>query len=162
MLGLTNKLLGQETWGPHGNGTGGFLELWDVRERLHLLHGIPTLSIGAEDDIVAPEDVHAMSKALGGDYAFMPDAGHFSFVDQRDLWLRSFQDWLHHHELESQPDVLRVFAKAQSRPETSHVAYSILGLTASLIAVVAFLVRSRFSACMQHAALQAPLLGVSR
>jgi len=93
-MSLTNKLLGRKTWGPYGNGTGGFLQTWDVRAALTTLRGIPTLSFGGQFDIVDPEDVRDMAGILGGDYVYVPDAGHFSFVDRRDLWISSFRRWL--------------------------------------------------------------------
>ena len=35
-----------------------------------------------------------MSKALHGDYAFLSDAGHFSFADQSERWILTFNRWL--------------------------------------------------------------------
>jgi poly(3-hydroxybutyrate) depolymerase len=92
--GLTNKMLGTRAWGPYGNGTGGFLQDWDVRQHLTSLRDVPTLSFGAEYDIVFASDVEAMSRELQGDYVYLPNAGHLSFVDRKDQWLASFEAWL--------------------------------------------------------------------
>lgn len=94
LIGETNKLLGKSIWGPHGDGMGGALEGWDVRDRLWSLRHIPTLSIVGSKDIVLPEDVQKMSDTLSGTYVFLKHAGHFSFTDQRERWLEAFEDWL--------------------------------------------------------------------
>jgi len=85
---------GKFMWGPDGDGIGGALQNWDVRKKLHLLTGIPSLCFGGEFDIVFPEDVKEMCRALKGEYAYLSDAGHFSFVDRKDRWLSTFKQWL--------------------------------------------------------------------
>ncbi|CAE8668671.1 unnamed protein product [Polarella glacialis] len=93
-LGLTNEILGNVIWGPHGNGSGGVLETWDVRSKLQMLRHIPTLTFAGDSDIIFAADAHAMSRALQGDYVHFSDAGHFSFVDRRSDWLAAFEQWI--------------------------------------------------------------------
>mmetsp|Transcript_81702 Transcript_81702/g.243612 ORF Transcript_81702/g.243612 Transcript_81702/m.243612 type:complete len:683 (+) Transcript_81702:75-2123(+) len=87
-------LLDRTMWGPWGNGTGGVLEGWDVREHLGDLTGIPTLSMVGGDDIVFPMDVFHMSRQLEGQYGLLIGAGHFAFVDQLDRWLTLFETFV--------------------------------------------------------------------
>lgn len=95
--GVTNRLLGRMTWGPYGNGTGGFLQDWDVRPQLAEISdagALPALCFAGDSDIVFPDDVKAMCRGLGGAFVLLEDAGHFSFMDQRAKWLHSFEQWL--------------------------------------------------------------------
>jgi len=93
-VGLTNPLLGNVFWGPHGDGVNGALQFWDVRSKLASIRHVPTLSFAGEFDIVYPSDVEEMSAELQGKYVLLPGAGHFSFADQRDRWLQAFHLWL--------------------------------------------------------------------
>lgn len=99
-VGLTNDVLGQTVWGPSGNGTGGSLENWDVRQHLPSLRGVPTLSFAGEFDIVFPFDVEAMAEELHGEYVYLRGAGHFSFVDCREQWLEAFNGFIRRLPLE--------------------------------------------------------------
>ncbi|CAE8619692.1 unnamed protein product [Polarella glacialis] len=92
--GNNNHILGHVFWGPHGNGSGGILETWDVRSKLHMLQHIPTLTFAGDYDIIFATDALAMSQALQGDYVHLSDAGHFSFVDRRSAWLAAFEQWV--------------------------------------------------------------------
>ena len=85
-----------EMWGAHGEYViDGNLKSVEYADRLSSIK-VPTLITVGDHDECAPSLSEEMNKAIAGSkLVILPKSGHMTFVDQRDLFNRAVNDFLH-------------------------------------------------------------------
>jgi proline iminopeptidase len=86
----------RQMWGEHGEFViDGNLKLVEYTNRLATIK-VPTLIVVGEHDECDPSLSQVMHEKIAGSrLAILPRAGHMTFVDQQDLFLKTLEDFLH-------------------------------------------------------------------